>query len=161
VSQHALLMKLADGIRAAWSGYQQVAALRAAMEPPTAERPADGGAPPELLAAGSAFGAQLDTVSGLDAARAARNRAGGSPPPSFRGVGNALVAQLNAQDNGDMAPTPSALAAYAKTCGELAAVAERWKQVVGRDLVTFNAVRRRHEVREVVGPSMTATVPRC
>jgi hypothetical protein len=154
-------MKLADGIRAAWSGYQQVAALRAAMEAPPAERPADGGAPPELLAAGAAFGAQLDTVSGLDAARAARNRAGSTPPPNFRGVSNALVAQLNAQDNGDMAPTPAMLSAYAKTCGELALVAERWKQVVGRDLVTFNAVRQRHGVREVVGPSVAVTVPRC
>jgi photosystem II stability/assembly factor-like uncharacterized protein len=161
VAQHALLMKLDDDIRAAWSGNQQVVALRVAIQAPSAERPANGGVPPELVAAGVAFGAQLDTVSGLDAARAARTRAGGAPPPNFRGVSNALVAQLNAQDNGDMAPTPATLAAYAKTCGELAVVAERWKQVVGRDLVTFNAVRRRHGVREVEGPATAVTAPRC
>jgi photosystem II stability/assembly factor-like uncharacterized protein len=161
VAQHALLMKLADGLKAAWSGYQQVAAVRASIEGPAGTRSADGALPAELTAAGSAFGAQLDTVGGLDAARAVRSRAGGTPPPNFRGVSNALVAQLNAQDSGDMAPTPAALAAYAKTCGELAIVAERWRQVVGRELVTFNAVRRRHGVREVVGPTAAVTVPRC
>jgi hypothetical protein len=155
-AQHALLMKLDEGIKAAWNGFQQVAAVRASFE-----RPADGSVPAELAAAGLAFGAQLDTVVGLDAARSGRSRAGAVPPPNFRGVSNALVAQLNAQDNGDMAPTPAALAAYAKTCGELAVVAERWKQVIGRDLLTFNVVRRRHGVREVVGPAAVVSVPRC
>jgi hypothetical protein len=76
-------------------------------------------------------------------------------------VSNALVAQLNAQDNGDMAPTPATLAAYAKTCGELAVVAARWKQVVARELVTFNVVRRRHGAREVVAPAAMVSAPRC
>jgi hypothetical protein len=157
-AQHALLMKLDDGIKAAWNGYQQVAALRASAGLGDA---ANGTVPAELVAAGTAFGAQLDTVGGLDAARAGRSRASGAPPPNFRGVSNALVAQLNAQDNGDMAPTPAALAAYAKTCGELAVVAARWKRVVGTELVTFNVVRRRHGVREVVGPAAVVSVPRC
>jgi hypothetical protein len=157
-AQHALLIKLDDGIKAAWNGYQQVAALRTSA---SVDAPANGAVPAELVAVGATFGAQLDTVGGLDAARAGRSRPGVVPPPSFRGVSNALVAQLNAQDNGDMAPTPAILAAYAKTCGELAVVAERWKRVVGTELVTFNVVRRRHGVREVVGPATAVAVPGC
>jgi photosystem II stability/assembly factor-like uncharacterized protein len=156
-AQHALQMKIVDGLRAAWNGYQQVAALRAG--PPTGGATANG-VPAELLAAGAAFEAQLDTVGGLDAARALRNRATVTPLPSFMGVSNALVAQLNAQDNGDMAPTAATLAAYAKTCGELQVVTVRWKQVVARDLTTFNAVRSRLGARQLAAPA-AMTPPRC
>jgi len=76
------------------------------------------------------------------------------------GVSNALVAQLNAQDNGDMAPTAAMLAAYARTCGELQTVATRWKQVVGRDLTTFNAVRSRLGARQLTAPAVM-TAPHC
>jgi hypothetical protein len=155
-AQHALQMKLVDGLRATWNGYQQVAALRGSMGTATGDD-----MPAELTAAGTAFGAQLDTVIGLDAARAPRSRGGATPPPNFRGVSGALVAELNAQDNADMAPTAATVVAYAKTCAELDAVVARWKQVAGGELTRFNAVRKRHRVRELTAPSVTIAAPRC
>jgi Uncharacterized protein related to plant photosystem II stability/assembly factor len=159
-AQHALQMKLQDGIRAAWTGSRQVLALRAFVDSTAGAQPGGGAVPADLVAAGTAFGAQLDTVGGLDASRA-RGRTGGTPPPSFRGVSNALVGQLEAQDYADMAPTAAALAAFAKSCTELGIVAARWQQVVGRDLVSYNTLRRRYGVREVVAPTLAVTVPKC
>jgi hypothetical protein len=155
-AQHALLMNLVDGLRASWMGHQQLVALRSSLG-----QPGSSGAPAELLAAGALFGAQLDSVGGLDAARAQRNRNGAALPPTFIGVNNALVAQLNAQDNADMAPTPAMLAAYAKSCGELQAVALRWRRVVSSDLTAFNLVRKRHGAKELTAPSEVVTVPHC
>jgi hypothetical protein len=53
------------------------------------------------------------------------------------------------------------LAAYATTCGELRAVASRWRQVIGRDLTTFNVVRKRHGAKELSAPSEVVSGPRC
>jgi len=156
VAQHALLMNLMDGLRSAWQGYQQVAALRGGIGDS-----ATAGSAAELVSAGTLFGARLDSIGGLDLQRGGRGRPGITPPPTFRGVSNALVSQLNAQDNADMAPTPAMLAAYHQTCGELQAVAERWRQVVSRDLGEFNAVRKRNGMRELVAPKEAVTVPRC
>jgi photosystem II stability/assembly factor-like uncharacterized protein len=155
-AQNALMMNLLDGVRSAWLGYQQVSALRGGIGDLSK---ADSTA--EATRLGVAFAARLDSVGGLDAQRGARNRPGTTPPPTFRGVSNALVSQLEAQDNGDMAPTPAMLAAYRHTCGELQAVAARWKEVVTRDLVEFNAARRRNGLDELSTPKQAVTVPRC
>jgi photosystem II stability/assembly factor-like uncharacterized protein len=154
-AQHALLMNLADGLRAAWLGSEQVSALRKSIGDYSRGSAAD------LMTAGAAFAARLDSVGGLDVQRGARNRSGTTPPPTFRGVSNALVSQLEAQDNADMAPSPAMLAAYRKSCGELQSVAERWRQVVARDLVTFNAARKRKGLGALAAPSQAVTVPRC
>ena len=155
-AQHTLLMNLTDGLRSAWLGYQQVTALRGGVGDS-----AKAGTAAELVSAGTLFGARLDSIGGLDIQRGRGNRAGGTPPPTFRGVSNALVAQLNAQDNADMAPTPAMLAAYRQTCGELQAVAARWRQVVVRDLGEFNVVRKRNGMVELVAPKEAVTVPKC
>jgi len=155
-AQHALQMDLMDGLRSAWHGYEQVAALR--------ENIGDlsrAGTAAELVSAGSLFGARLDSIGGLDIQRGGRGRPGMSPPPTFRGVSNALVSQLNAQDNGDMAPTPAMLAAYRKSCDELRAVVTRWRAALQRDLGDFNAVRRRNGLGDLAAPSPTVTMPRC
>jgi len=155
-AQHALQMNIMDGLRSAWQGYEQVAALRGNIGDLTR-----AGTAAELASAGTLFGARLDSIGGLDIQRAGRTRPGTTPPPTFRGVSNALVSQLNAQDNADMAPSPAMLAAYRKTCGELQAVAARWRQVVARDLGEFNVVRKRNGLGELTAPSQAVTVPRC
>ena len=155
-AQHALQMNLTEGLRSAWQGYEQVTAVRSSIG--DLSRP---GTAAELANAGTLFGARLDSVGGLDVQRGASNRSGATPAPTFRGVSTALVSQLNAQDNGDVAPTPAMLAAYRKTCGELQSVAARWRQVVSRDLGEFNAVRRRNGLGELTAPTAVVTVPKC
>jgi photosystem II stability/assembly factor-like uncharacterized protein len=132
-AQHALLVKIADGIRASYAGHDAAVALQAALR----AVPAD--ASPEASTRAAALAARLDTVAGLDASRA-RARTPQAPPPSFSAINNALVNQLNAQDNGDFAPTPGALAAWTATCRELSTVITAWEALSGRDLVDFNGL---------------------
>ncbi|HEX7941439.1 MAG TPA: hypothetical protein VF488_06515, partial [Gemmatimonadaceae bacterium] len=78
-AQHALLMKLYAGIGAAWDGYHQVAALRAAVE-----KSAGANAPADVAAAAAALEATLDTVAGNpQGGRGFRRRGGPTPPPNF------------------------------------------------------------------------------
>jgi photosystem II stability/assembly factor-like uncharacterized protein len=136
-AQHELQTKLVQGLRASYQGNRAAEALRTALR---GSVPA--GTQPELatLATRAAsLGAQLDTVMGLDAGRSARGR--GTPaPPSFRGINEAFAAQLNAQEQGDLAPTPATLAAYAATCRELAAVAAAWQRLSTTELGAYNAL---------------------
>ncbi|MBV9879322.1 MAG: hypothetical protein JO180_02450 [Gemmatirosa sp.] len=116
-AQHALQMRLVEGLRASAEGYRQAAALRAAL-----------GGTGALPAATSAFLARVDTVAGtLDASRA-RGR-GGRDAPTFVSLSATFGALLNAQEPGDAAPTPGALAAYAKACGDLHSAAAAWTRV--------------------------------
>ena len=98
---------------------------------------------------------------GFDVQRGFRRGGATNPPPNFRAVSDALVSQLEAQDNGDMAPTAAALAAYAHTCGELRTVVTRWQAVLGRELVTFNAARKKQGLAEVGIPRPALVAPVC
>jgi photosystem II stability/assembly factor-like uncharacterized protein len=156
LAQNALLMKIYDGIKAAWVGYHDVAALRGTMGS------ADTPQPQELAAAGALFYARLDTIGGLDAGRGFRGRSGGAAaPPNFRGVSNALVSQLTAQEYADMAPTPSMLAAFASTCKELQLVEASWSRVLATDLIAYNAVRTKHSSAALSAPKLKHTPPSC
>ena len=50
----------------------------------------------------------------------------------------ALANQLNAQEQGDMAPTQAALAAYATVCQDLAKVVASWQRLSTTDLTALN-----------------------
>jgi hypothetical protein len=122
--------------------------------------PADS--PPELsdiAARATALAAQLDTVAGLDNQR----RFFGGPPaaPSFRGINGALVGQLNAQDLGDLGPTPGALAAYAATCRELKATIASWERLSKAELQGFNTMLKARGRTVLATPAGTLKVPNC
>jgi hypothetical protein len=77
-------------------------------------------------------------------------------------VSGELVGQLNAQDNGDLAPTPGMLAAYTKACIDLKSVATAWKNLGTRDLSALNAVLTRNGIHEVASPPTSMqTAPSC
>jgi photosystem II stability/assembly factor-like uncharacterized protein len=154
-AQHELLTKLDAGLRAAWNGYQQVAALRAAMKTAV---PAS--AAPEVAAAFATLDAKLDSVAGNPDGRGFFRR-GREAPPSFVGVSGELVNQLNAQDNGDLAPTPAMLAAYTKACIDLRSVITASKSLGAGDLVALNAVLARNGIHEVPAPTAVVTPPTC
>src|SRR5258708_25193074 len=79
--------------------------------------------PAPVIAAAKVFDSTLAAVGG-DPERSGGFggggfRPGGPPPPTFVGVNNTLAGQTNALENGDMAPTPAMLAAYAAACRDL------------------------------------------
>ena len=89
-AQHALLLRLDEGLRATWYNYQQVAALREAVKAAT---PAN--APAEVSAAIAAFDAKLDSVAGNPEGRGFR-RGGRQAPPSFVSISGELVGRTRA-----------------------------------------------------------------
>jgi hypothetical protein len=151
-AQHALQMKIVQGIEASFEGHRIAVALRDALR---GAFPA--GTAPELsalAARATGIAAQLDTVAGLDAGRGRGGGRGGAAPPNFTGINGALVGQLNAQDLGDMAPTPGALAAFAATCKELMTVAAAWQRLSTNELGALNtslAEKGRPAVSHILG----------
>ena len=133
-AQHVLQMRITEGLRASYAAREMAAALRTAVRgavPAAAQGIADA------AARATALTAQLDTVVGLDGG--GRGGFGGRPPaPSFRSINGALVTQMNAQDLGDMAPTPAALAAFAATCKELQTALATWDRLRGTEFTAFN-----------------------
>jgi photosystem II stability/assembly factor-like uncharacterized protein len=119
-AQHALQMKIYQGIQVAFEGHRLAGALRESLRSDTTAR-ARG-----ILA-------QIDTIAGLDAARGrGRGGPGGqTTPPNFRAVNQTLVSQLNTQEWGDIAPTAAMKAAFTATCVELQKVVSAWAKVRG------------------------------
>ena len=135
-AQHALQMKLVDGIKASYAGHAMATALQTALRGavPAGATPE----PSDPAARALALAAQLDTVAGLDVGRGRGGGRGGAAAPNFRALNAAFVAQLNAQDNGDMAPTTASLAAFAATCKELQTVVTAWERLRGAELTAVN-----------------------
>jgi hypothetical protein len=148
-AQHGLLQNLYHGIQAAWEGFQQVAALRAAVD-----RAVESGAAPEVIAAAQTLRASLDSVAGT-----AGGGGGGPGGPTFRSLNGALASLLTAQDNADHAPTAAMRAGYAAACRDLARVAARWERVAQSGLAAFNAVRTRQGLPALAGQLVRP--PRC
>jgi photosystem II stability/assembly factor-like uncharacterized protein len=156
VAQHELLMKMVDGIKASYEGYTAALAFQSALKGaiPATGQPAI----PDLTARLSALASRIDTVAGLDAGR---NRGRGAQGvPNFRGINGALVSQLNAQDLGDLAPTASTLAGFAKTCNDLASVIESWQRVAS-ELGAVNTMLTGHGKAAIVLKQAALKAPSC
>jgi hypothetical protein len=157
-AQHDLQMKLVDALRQSYEGWRMAGALRSAL---VAQLPSNGGQQmTDLAAAATLFSARLDTVGGLDTTRA-RGRGAQASAPNFRAVNRALVGQLNAQDVGDMAPTPAMIAAYTKTCTDFASAITTWQRLASTDLADLNAVLKRRGIKVLAPPTSMLRPPNC
>jgi len=78
--------------------------------------------------------------------------------PTFVSLNAAFAAQLNAQELGDAAPTPGALAAYAKACGDLRSAAAAWTRLRASALADLDAesARRARAAVEATAPALAA-----
>jgi len=65
---------------------------------------------------------------------------------SFVDLNGEFAFDLTLQDNADHAPTQAMLAVARSSCDELRKLVERWRQVVQRDLTTFNRLLSSHGV---------------
>jgi hypothetical protein len=114
----------------------------------------------DLAALATPFSARLDTVGGLDTTRA-RGRGAQASAPSFREVNRTLVSLLNAQDVGDIAPTPAMIAAYTKTCTDLATAITAWQRLASIDLADINTLLKRRGIKVLPLPSSALRPPAC
>lgn len=148
-AQHALLMTLSSGLRAAWNDRHEATALRAAVR-----RAVPPGAPADARTGAAALEAALDSVAGhVTTPGGSRRRGGPTPAPDFVRVSDALARQLNAQDDADMRPTDAMLRAAAHACSDLRTVASRWLHIRTSGLATFDAVLARHRIPAVAAPA--------
>jgi hypothetical protein len=152
-AQHALQMKIAQGIEAAYEGNRMAVALRDLARKVSL---------PDVAPRITAFAAQLDTVAGLDAGRGRGGGRGGQPArPSFRAINGALVSQFNAQEQGDMAPTAATLAAFAATCKDLSSLATAWQRLSVTELGAINTLLKEKGQTPLTVPAGSLKFPTC
>jgi photosystem II stability/assembly factor-like uncharacterized protein len=150
-AQHALQMKLLQGINAAFDGHQMAQKLRDDL------RAAAGSASGDAAAKANALAAQLDTLAGMGGGGRGRGRGGPAGPPNFQALNGAMVGQLNTQDLGDMAPTSAALAAFGASCRDLGKAVATWQKLNG-ELPAINSALARPGVAI---PAGTLKAPIC
>jgi len=152
-AQAAFQKKISQAIEAAYEGNKIALALRDLTRGITSA---------EIAPRAGALAAQLDSVAGLDQGRGrGGGRGGQASRPSFRAVNAALVSQLDAQEQGDMAPTSAALAAFGATCRELATLAATWQRLSVTELGGINAILKQQGQNVIPTPAGPIKVPIC
>ena len=136
-AEDALIKKLNGSVRLAWDAFKQVDTMRAQLRATTASDSTS-----DVAKAIRAFIAKLDALGGR--APAAGGFGGGfgggaNARPTFVQLTNGFLRQLGTFDNGDIAPTPAMLAAYASSCNDLAKSVVAWRALNGADLSALNA----------------------
>jgi hypothetical protein len=162
-AQHDLQLKLYDGAREAWDGYQDVTAMRAAVAEVDHANPA-----PDVATAAKTFDSMLVVVGGTAApgGRAgvrpnATAPAGIAPTPTFAALVGTMDRQLTGLDNGDMAPNAPTLATFAPACADLKAAVTRWQSVSSKDLNALNAKLAAAHMNPVPAPTHKLAAPVC
>ena len=156
-AQHDLIMRIYRGLSSTWAGYHALAALRANVEKTAGASPAS-----DVSAAVKTFDAKLDSVAGDSSGeRGFRFGRGPAPPPDYVRVNGIFVQLLEAQDYGDMAPTPSSLAAVAAACKDLTTVSAAAQRLTKTELPVLDAALGRHSLTEVSAPERAAPGSGC
>ena len=166
-AQHDLQMKLYNGARAAWDGWLQVDAMRQAVANVTRGNP-----PAEVTAAAATFDAALARVGGIagivDNTRG--NAFTGKLTPNFaaingreggEGVLFSMNGQLRTNDFGDMAPNEPMRLGWTHVCTDLRSAVADWHAINEKDLVAFNAVLTRNNLRPIAPAAPALPTPVC
>ena len=163
---HDLQMKLYEGTRTSWDGFQQIAAMRASLAGIL-----QGNPPAEVSAAAGALDTRLAALAGPTAFVAA-GRGGGPPrPPAFSTINGveaeegAVLASMNGQlkvlDMSDIPPNPTKLAGWRNICTDMRAVIASWNEINAKDLVALNGVLAKNNLKLVAAASPALAAPAC
>jgi hypothetical protein len=159
-AQETLQLKVYDGAKEAWDGYNQVAAARGAIAELLRSSP-----PADVAGAASALDAKLSSVGGrVGGGRGGAGGGRGGPPgpppaPNFAAINGAMNRQLNTLDAGDMAPNEPQLRAYSSACADLKVAVATWKTLTSQDLASLNAVVAKNNLKPI--PSVALASPSC
>jgi photosystem II stability/assembly factor-like uncharacterized protein len=168
-AQSKLTLSAYQGMKDAYAGNDEVAALRAQVAALTA-----GALPTEVASAATAFDAKLATFGGAvgrggrggggggGGGRGGRGGAPGGLTP-FNGVNGAFNTLVALTQNGiDMAPNKSQIDTYEAACKEYSATVTAWKAMQTQDLVTFNALLTKNNQTPLhVTPTALTVPPSC
>jgi photosystem II stability/assembly factor-like uncharacterized protein len=160
---HDLQMKLYNGTRESWDGFQQIAAMRAAITEVTR-----GNVPKEVADAAAALQAKLAQLAGPTTFTGGRG--GGPPAVSFSVINGveaeegAVLVSMNGQlkviDMSDIPPNPSKLAAWRNVCTDLRSAVTSWRAINATDLAAFNALLVKNNLK-TVAPATMLPLPVC
>jgi hypothetical protein len=157
-------MKLYNGTRESWDGFQQIAAMRAAIADVTR-----GNVPKEVADAAAAFTAKLTQLAGPTTFTGGRG--GGAPGVSLSVINGveaeegAVLVSMNGQlkviDMSDIPPNPSKLAAWRNVCTDLRSALTSWRAINATDLVAFNALLLKNNLKPVAPATPMLPLPAC
>ena len=163
-AQYDVLMKAYAGAKTAWDGYNQVAAMRAAI--------ADlrrGNPPTDVATASAAFDTSLALTGG--GGRGGRGggggggggRGGGGGPtvPNFAALNGAMVRIINTLEPADFAPNEPQMKAWVAACTDLRTAIASWKTLTTKSLSDFNAALTRNNVKTIAAPAAALVAPVC
>jgi hypothetical protein len=161
---HDLQMKLYDGTKESWDGFHQVAAMRTSISGILTSSP-----PAEVAAAAQALDTKLAALAGPTTFVA--GPANGGSRTSFsviNGVeaeeGAVLVSmngQLKVLDMSDIPPNPTKLAAWRHVCADMRTALTNWRGINDTDLVAFNALLTRNNLKPIPQASPSLPLPVC
>ena len=155
-AQHELQTHIRAALATTMAGRREALALQALVR-----QHVGSDAAADVVAAATAFSARIDTAVGILDRGRARATGGALPRPSFTALDAALTAQFNAQDLGDMAPTPAALAAFAQSCTDLRTAITAWQAMRGSALDAVNATWSARHLAPLRVPASQITAPPC
>jgi photosystem II stability/assembly factor-like uncharacterized protein len=166
-AQHDLQMKLYDGAKVSMDAYEQVTAMRAAVAGILRTDP-----PAAVAAASRTFDSALARVGGPGRAGYGRGGRGGNvAPPNFSALNgieaeegavlSSLNGQLKVMDMSDIAPNPTKLSAWRQVCTDLRSALATWQSINARDLVAFNAVLTKNNIKPIAAATGPLPMPAC
>ncbi|MHB8637198.1 MAG: hypothetical protein ACYC96_12085 [Fimbriimonadaceae bacterium] len=141
-AMHVVQMRLYDGVKEAYDGYQQVEAMRKAVAAVLASKPVD-----EVAKAAKAFDEKLAALVGGAGPRPGMGRR--MPGRDFGGECGALLGEMNGLDNGDLGPTDWVQVSAGQSWAALKGVTEEWRALNGKDLKAFNDVLTSHALKPI------------
>jgi len=139
-AQHELQMKLYQGIKTAYAGYEQVTAVRSQLSEIQKSNPAVA---PEIASAIAALDTRLVAAAGAQPGQRGRGASQGNPgpipePPAFGTLNGTMIRQLETLDSGDMAPNDPQNRAFLAACTDLRGRIASWVAMNSKDLVELN-----------------------
>ncbi|HTQ10054.1 MAG TPA: hypothetical protein VMI31_08295 [Fimbriimonadaceae bacterium] len=158
-AQHDLQMKLYDGALEAWSGYHQVEALKDDVAAILKNKPAK-----DVEDACTAFNEKLTAVGGATGGFGrfgggfGGRRGAGPRTSNFSMLAGSLVRELEGLDSGDMAPNQPIRDACDREEKELKTVSDQWTALTAKDLVAFNAVLAKYNLKPVVAAATPSSI---
>jgi hypothetical protein len=121
--------------------------------------------PEDVASAASALQAKITSIGGQAGGRGrgagGGGRGGTGGPPAFTSLVSAFISLLDAQDWGDMTPTPVSMRAWNYGCTNLRNVVNAWHDVNTHELVTLNAALVKHGMSQISAAMPALTAPAC
>jgi hypothetical protein len=165
-SLHDLQMKLYDGTRESWDGFQQIAAMRASIAELLGASP-----PAEVAAAAKGIDARLAALAGPTAFVTA-GRGGQAPrAPAFSTINGveaeegAVLSSMNGQlkvlDMSDIPPNPTKLAGWRNVCTDMRTVLIDWRAINTTDVLALNAILVKNNLKPIATASPPLPMPVC